>query len=298
MAFELVLLVVTWMSKQKRQEVKERKELNGWRGMDDDDPLKKKARVLRGVASMEHRASMGNSTSIVDTNGLPGMKRMFGKDKFRSRTNRIVHPAMDEGKAFLKKLLSFMSFTQDGAIETVEARKQRLTNFVLLNTQDAALESNKIKKSELRRSTYAHVQCGTPLPVDQRDNFIDALPISSSSSASVPTPHAMNIVPCPTSTKAEPTNVGMYPRGSCSAMPSVSEGHDLYYSRPERYNVTAMTNIIELLERGVVLLDAHGHVCTSTSTSGRWKIYMYVYVLIDICFHNCSILQCLPPPNW
>ena len=69
MAFELVLLVITWMSKQKRQEVKERKELNGWRGMDDDDPLKKKARVLRGVASMEHRASMGNS--IVDTNGLP-----------------------------------------------------------------------------------------------------------------------------------------------------------------------------------------------------------------------------------
>ena len=244
---------------------------------------------------MEHRASMGNSTSIVDTNGLPGMKRMFGKDKFRSRTNRIARPAMDEGKAFLKKLLSLMSFTQEGEIETVDARKQRLTNFV-----HAAFESNKIKKSELRRSTYAHVQCGTPLPVDQRDNFIDALPISSSSSASVPTPHAMNIGPCPTSTnrttKAEPTNVGMYPRGSCSAMPSVSEGHDLYYSRPERYNVTTMTNIIELLERGVVLLDAHGHVCTSTSTSGRWKIYMYV--LIDICFHNCSILQCLPPPNW
>ena len=266
--------------------------------MDDDDPLKKKARVLHGVASMEHKASMGNS--IVYTNGLPGMKRMFGKDKFRSRTNRIARPAMDEGKAFLKKLLSFMSFTQEGEIETVDARKQRLTNFVLLNTKDAALESNKIKKSELRRSTYAHVQCGTPLPVDQRDNFIDALPVSSSSSASVPTPHAMNIGPCPTSTnrttKAEHTNVGMYPRGSCSAMPSVSEGHDLYYSRPERYNVTTMTNIIELLERGVVLLDAHRHVCTSTS--GRWKIYMYTYVLIAISFHNCSLLQCLPPPNW
>ena len=45
---------------------------------------------------MEHRASIGNS--IVDTNGLPSMKHLFGKDKFRSRTKRIVPPALEEGE--------------------------------------------------------------------------------------------------------------------------------------------------------------------------------------------------------
>lgn len=62
------------------------------------------------------------------------------------------------------------------------------------------------------------------------------------------------------SIKAEPTNKGMYPVGSCAGMESVSNAHELYYSRPEKYNVTTMTNVIELRQTGVVLLDAHGHV--------------------------------------
>lgn len=232
-------------------------DFRGWRDKDDSDPTKKRARILRGLATMEHKATCGNS--FVDGNDLPSLQTQFGKGHARSRSKKMKAPAKAAGKAFLKELKSFMSFTQGGVIESVADRKQRFTTFVVAQSSNATVALQKINASEQRRSQYVHVPCGTPLPIEHRDDFIDALPISSSASA--PPPRAMEIGPCQTSKKKFATTPkGLYPVGSCRAMQSVSNGHELFYSQPETYNISTMTDMVFDRTPGVVLLDKHGHV--------------------------------------
>ena len=232
-------------------------DFKGWRDKDDSDPTKKRARVLHGLATMEHKATCGNS--FADSNGLPSLHTQFGKGHARSRSKKMKPPSKAAGKAFLEELKSFMSFTQGGVIESVAHRKQRFTTFVLSQSSNESDVLQKINASELRRSQYVHVPCGTPLPIEHRDDFIDALPISSSSS-SAPPPRTMDIGPCPTSTKNFATPKGLYPMGTCAAMQTVSDGHQLFYSRPETYNISTMTDVVGDRTPGVVLLDKHGHV--------------------------------------